>query len=84
MTQPELPDSWDPAPLAAALDILANDTHTHRRRELIFDFGSTGTVALDLDPTQLPSAITDALLAQLAQLSLLAARANTRIGTPTR
>lgn len=84
MTQPELPDSWDPAPLATALDLLAGNTRT--AGELVFDFGSAGTVTvtLDLDPTQLSGDITDGLLAQLAELSLLAADEKTRTGAPAR
>lgn len=73
MTEQHLPDGWDPAPLAAALQMIASDTRIHGR--VAFDFGPAGTVVvvLDLDPTKLTCDVTDGLLAQLAQLALLAA-----------
>jgi len=77
MSQPDLPHNWDPAPLAAALDLLAGDTRA--AGDIVFDFGPAGTVTLtlDLDATALPRDVLDGLLAQLAELSLLAARTQT-------
>ncbi|MCV7137713.1 hypothetical protein [Mycolicibacterium fortuitum] len=68
---------WDPAPIAAALELIASGTR--ERCQIVFDFGSAGTVSitLDLDFDSLTRETTDGLLAQLAELSLLAARSRT-------
>lgn len=81
MSQPDLPQTWDPAPLAAALNVLAGDTRAVG--DIVFDFGPAGTVTvtldldLDLDATALPRNVLDGLPAQLAELSLLAAHTQT-------
>ncbi len=69
----QLPAQWDPQPLAVALELMAASGPAEGR--VSFDFGSAGAVGLSLhlDPTKLSREVSDGLLAQIAQLSLLAA-----------
>ncbi len=70
----QLPEQWNPQPLAVTLELMAASGpvkgHVH------VDFGAAGSVGLsfDLDPTKLSREVSDGILAQIAQLSLLAAK----------
>lgn len=70
----ELPAQWKPQPVATALELMAASGPVKGRVSV--DFGAAGSVGLsfDIDPTKLSREVSDGILAQIAQLSLLAAR----------
>ncbi|CPS15112.1 MULTISPECIES: hypothetical protein [Mycobacteroides] len=73
------PARWDSQPLATALEVMAASGPAEGR--LRFDFGQAGSVGLSLhlNPTKLSRGASDALLAQIAQLSLLAAKSTQQV-----
>ncbi|AMU75802.1 hypothetical protein [Mycobacteroides abscessus] len=74
-----LPERWDPQPLATALEVMTASGPAAGR--VCFDFGQAGSVGLSLhlNPTKLSREVSDALLAQIAQLSLLAAKSTQQL-----
>lgn len=75
----QLPEQWNPQPLATALELMAASGPV--KGHVSVDFGAVGSVelSLDLDPTRLSREVSDGILAQIAQLSLLAAKSTQRL-----